>query len=104
VAPAEEAAPNREFAERKKRLKLPEEDLLYFIEKNSPTLETWQREILRIVRNVAQYFYPQKQTKVMNEGCATFVHHYILNALYDQGLLPEGVLLEVLHHHSNVVM
>jgi spore cortex formation protein SpoVR/YcgB (stage V sporulation) len=94
----------RDFAERKKRLNLPEENLLYFIEKNSPMLETWQREILRIVRNIAQYFYPQKQTKVMNEGCATFVHHYILNALYDKGLIGEGAMLEVLHHHSNVVM
>jgi spore cortex formation protein SpoVR/YcgB (stage V sporulation) len=40
----------------------------------------------------------------MNEGCATFTHYYILNTLYDQGLLPEGVLLEILHQHSNVVM
>ncbi|MGK4422076.1 SpoVR family protein, partial [Klebsiella pneumoniae] len=40
-------------------LGLPEENLLYFIEKFSPRLENWQREILRIVRNIAQYFYPQ---------------------------------------------
>jgi len=84
-------------------LKLPEENLLYFIEKNSPVLQTWQREILRIVRNIAQYFYPQKQTKVMNEGCATFVHFYIMNKLYDEGLLTEGAMLEILHSHSNVI-
>jgi stage V sporulation protein R len=66
-------------------------------------LEEWQREIVRIVRNLSQYFYPQKQTKVMNEGCATFVHHYIVNALYDKGLLTEGAMLEILHNHSNVV-
>jgi spore cortex formation protein SpoVR/YcgB (stage V sporulation) len=94
---------DQELAERKKRLHLPEENLLYFIEKNSPVLEPWQREILRIVRNVAQYFYPQKQTKLMNEGCATFVHHYVVNRLYDQGLISEGALLEILHSHSNVV-
>jgi spore cortex formation protein SpoVR/YcgB (stage V sporulation) len=99
----EEDEAERLYAERKKRLNLPEENFLYFIEKNSPSLETWQREILRIVRNIAQYFYPQKQTKVMNEGCATFVHHYIVNALYDKGLLSEGSLLEILHQHSNVV-
>ena len=92
-----------EIMARKKRLKLPEENLLYFIEKNSPALEPWQREILRIVRNLAQYFYPQKQTKMMNEGCATFVHHYIVNKLYDDGLITEGTLLEILHNHSNVV-
>jgi len=90
-------------AERRRRLALPEENLLYFIELNSPVLEDWQRELLGIVRNVAQYFYPQRQTKVMNEGCATFVHHYIMNTLYDQGRIDDGTLLEVLHSHSNVV-
>lgn len=95
---------DKELAERKKKLKLPEENLLYFIEKNSPKLETWQRELLRIVRNIAQYFYPQKQTKMMNEGCATFVHHYLVNRLYDEGLIDEGTLLEILHSHSNVVL
>jgi spore cortex formation protein SpoVR/YcgB (stage V sporulation) len=95
--------PDAEFLKRKKKLKLPEENLLYFIEKNSPGLEPWQREILRIVRNLAQYFYPQKQTKMMNEGCATFVHHYIVNKLFDDGLITEGALLEILHNHSNVV-
>ena len=38
----------------------PQENLLYFIEKNAPLLEPWQREIVRIVRKVAQYFYPQR--------------------------------------------
>ena len=71
----------RNAAERKKSLNLPEENLLYFLEKNSLVLEPWQREILRIVRVIAQYFYPQRQTQVMNEGCATFVHYTIMNTL-----------------------
>ena len=58
---------------------------------------------MRIVRNVAQYFYPQKQTKVMNEGCATFVHHYIMNELYNRGRIGEGAIMEFLHSHSSVV-
>lgn len=99
----EPTAAERDLAERTKNLNLPEENLLYFIEKNSPILEPWQREVLRIVRNIAQYFYAQKQTKVMNEGCATFVHHYVTNALYDKGLLREGAMLEILHSHSNVM-
>ncbi|MDJ0949858.1 MAG: SpoVR family protein [Alphaproteobacteria bacterium] len=98
-----ETKTDEELAQRKQRLKLPEENLLYFIEKNSPVLEPWQREILRIVRNISQYFYPQKQTKVMNEGCATFVHHYIANELNVRGQLSEGALLEILHSHSNVI-
>src|SRR5664279_1214873 len=50
----------------------PQENILYFIEKNAPLLEPWQREVVRIVRKIAQYFYPQRQTQVMNEGWATF--------------------------------
>ena len=84
-------------------LGLPEENLLYFLEKNSPKLEEWQRELLRIVRNIGQYFYPQKQTKVMNEGCATFVHYEIMNRLYDKGAVDEGAMLEFLRSHSAVV-
>ncbi len=41
-------------------LGLPEENLLYFLEKFSPRLKDWERELLRIVRNIAQYFLPQK--------------------------------------------
>ena len=84
-------------------MKLPEENLLYFLEKNSPTLKAWQRETLRIVRNLAQYFYPQRQLKVMNEGCATFVHYTIMNTLYDRGQLSEGSWMEFMHSHTSVV-
>jgi spore cortex formation protein SpoVR/YcgB (stage V sporulation) len=81
----------------------PQENLLYFMEKNAPLLESWQREILRIVRKVSQYFYPQKQTQVMNEGWATFWHYTILNHLYDEGKVSERFMLEFLHSHTNVV-
>lgn len=90
-------------AARRQRLGLPEENLLYFLEKRAPRLEHWQRELLRIVRNIAQYFYPQKQTKVMNEGCATAVHYYIMNRLHERGQLTDGAFLECLHNHTNVV-
>ncbi|RGE40453.1 SpoVR family protein [Comamonas testosteroni] len=83
--------------------KEPEENLLYFIEKNAPLLEPWQREIVRIVRKVAQYFYPQRQTQVMNEGWATFWHYTLLNTLYDEGWLTDGVMLEWLSSHTNVI-
>jgi spore cortex formation protein SpoVR/YcgB (stage V sporulation) len=94
---------SRELAERKKRLRLPEENILYFLEKNAPKLHSWQREILRIIRNISQYFYPQKQTKVMNEGCATFVHYYIINRLHEKGMITDGAMMEILHSHTNVV-
>ncbi|WP_278924403.1 MULTISPECIES: SpoVR family protein [Pseudophaeobacter] len=91
-------------AARRKNMNLPQENILYFLEKHSPVLEPWQRELLRIVRMLAQYFYPQKQTKVMNEGCATFVHYYIINELFSQGRLSEGAYLEMMHSHTNVVL
>ena len=81
----------------------PQENLLYFIEKNAPLLEPWQREIVRIVRKVSQYFYPQKQTQVMNEGWACFWHYHILNKLYDEGLVTDRFMLEFLHSHTSVV-
>ncbi len=81
----------------------PEENLLYFIEKNAPLLEPWQREIIRIVRKIGQYFYPQRQTQLMNEGWACFWHYTILNHLYDEGLVGEGFMLEFLQSHTNVV-
>ena len=81
----------------------PQENLLYFIEKNAPLLEPWEREVVRIVRKIAQYFYPQRQTKIMNEGWATFMHYNLMNDLYDEGLVTEGTILEFLQSHSNVI-
>lgn len=80
-----------------------EENLLYFLEKNSPILKTWQREILRIVRKIAAYFRPQSFTKTINEGWASTVHYYIMNRMYDKGLIDEGSMLEFLSLHSSVV-
>ena len=85
-------------------LKLPEENILYFLEKTAPRLAPWQREVLRIVRLIAQYFYPQRQTKMMNEGCATWTHHRIMNRLHEQGRISDGSFLEFLHSHTSVVM
>jgi spore cortex formation protein SpoVR/YcgB (stage V sporulation) len=81
----------------------PQENILYFIEKNAPRLEPWQREIVRIVRKIAQYFYPQRQTQVMNEGWATFWHYTIVNRLHEKGQVDDGFMLEFLKSHTNVV-
>jgi len=88
---------------RRKLLGLPQENLLYFLEKSAPRLASWQRELIRIVRHIAQYFYPQSQTKVMNEGTATYVHYRIMNRLYQQGRISDGNFLEFLQSHTNVV-
>lgn len=83
--------------------KLPEDNLLYFIEKNSLILEDWEKEIVRIIRTIGQYFYPQMLTKCMNEGTATFWHYTLMQDLCDEGYLTEGQRLSFLQSHCGVV-
>jgi len=91
-------------AERRRALLgLPQENLLYFLEKSAPRLHPWQRELVRIARHIAQYFYPQGQTKVMNEGAAVYVHYRIMTRLHEQGRISDGNFLEFLQSHTNVV-
>ena len=77
----------------------PEEDLLLFIAEHNPYLAEWQRDLLRIVHSQAEYFLPQLETKIMNEGWASYWHHRIMSSLD----LPEGLHLEFLVHHNQVV-
>src|ERR1700742_3849432 len=102
TGPAKTAA-SLDLERRRQLLGLPQENLLYFLEKTAPRLKPWQRELLRIVRHIAQYFYPQSQTKVMNEGTATYVHYRIMTRLHEQGRISDGNFLEFLQSHTNVV-
>ena len=77
----------------------PEEDLLLFIAAYNPFLEDWERVLLQIVHEEAQYFIPQIETKIMNEGWASYWHREILNALE----LPQELHLEFLVRHNQVV-
>lgn len=90
-------------AARRARMGLPEENLLYFVEKMSPRLAGWEREIVRIVRMIAQYFYPQPQAKMMNEGCATWVHQRIMTRLHEKGQINDAAFLEVIASTANVI-
>jgi stage V sporulation protein R len=105
TVPSSPTASDRTISEERRRalLELPQENLLYFLEKSAPRLQPWQREILRIVRQIAQYFYPQRQTKVMNEGCATYCHYQILTHLHERGQIDDGAFLEFLTSHTNVI-
>lgn len=83
--------------------KEPEENILYFCEKYSPNLKSWQRELIRIVRKISQYFYPQMLTKISNEGMASYCHYTIMNRLHEKGLITDGSNLEFLALHANVL-
>ncbi|MEN8698808.1 SpoVR family protein [Bacillus infantis] len=71
--------------EKKKKLKKippqPEKDLLLFIESYSRELSDWQRDILTMMREEMLYFWPQLETKIMNEGWASYWHQRILREL-----------------------
>jgi spore cortex formation protein SpoVR/YcgB (stage V sporulation) len=55
------------------------------------------------VRKISQYLYPQRQTKVMNEGWACFWHWHILHELYNEGLVTDGFMMEFLQYHTGVI-
>ncbi|WP_041580287.1 SpoVR family protein [Bacillus sp. 1NLA3E] len=59
----------------------PEKDLLLFIESYSRELTDWQRDILTMMREEMLYFWPQLETKIMNEGWASFWHQRILREM-----------------------
>ncbi len=103
TSPGKEGVRDQQRNALNERLGLPEENVLFFLERNAPKLASWQREILRIVRLVGQYLYPQRMTKVMNEGTATYVHYRIMHRLHEKGMIDDGAFFEFLTSHTNVV-
>ena len=77
----------------------PEEDVLLFVRDHNPFLADWEKDLLTIVHEQAQYFIPQIETKIMNEGWASYWHREILNSLE----LPQDLHLEFLVRHNQVV-
>jgi len=77
----------------------PEEDILLFIRDHNPHLAEWEKDLLTIVHEQAQYFIPQIETKIMNEGWASFWHKRILEALD----LPQDLRLEFIVRHTQVL-
>src|SRR5439155_9424446 len=82
----------RSFPER------PERDVLLFLIEHGP-LKPWQRDVLSIIRDEAYYFAPQGQTKVLNEGWASYWHSTIMT---QKALLPSEVI-DFADHHSGTV-
>jgi stage V sporulation protein R len=77
----------------------PDDNLLLFIRDHNPRLANWEKDVLTIVHEEAQYFIPQIETKIMNEGWATYWHKKILDSLE----LPEDLHLEFIVRHNQVV-
>ncbi|MGG1689119.1 SpoVR family protein [Heyndrickxia ginsengihumi] len=59
----------------------PEKDIVLFIEHYSRELTEWQRDIMTMLREEMLYFWPQLETKIMNEGWASYWHQRIMREL-----------------------
>lgn len=95
----------RETAERKAKLdalaesQQPEKDLVWYIMQHSPSLQPWQRDVMSMIHDEMLYFVPQMQTKIMNEGWASYWHSRLMRELD----LPTEEHLEFAELHSGVV-
>lgn len=98
---------NRGIIESNDEIEMPEinkiplepcDDVIGFIMKYS-NLEEWEKTVLKIVKRESQYFIPQIETKIMNEGWASYWHYTILKELN----LPEGLHFEFIKRHNDVI-
>jgi stage V sporulation protein R len=76
----------------------PERDVLRFIMENAP-LENWERDVMGMIHEESYYFLPQRQTKVMNEGWASFWHTKIMT----NDVLDDSEVIDYADHHSGTV-
>ena len=92
VAPTEEATNLRD-----KKVVSPR-DVMYYILDNAP-LEEWESDILGILRDEAYYFLPQRLTKIMNEGWASYWHSHIMTTR----ALKASEIIDYADHHAGVM-
>jgi stage V sporulation protein R len=78
----------------------PEKDIMLFIEEHAPYMTDWQRDIMTMLRDEMLYFWPQLETKIMNEGWASYWHQRILRELE----LTEFETIEYAKLNSSVVI
>jgi len=96
------AAQLREMERRRKEQlpfpESPERDILWFLITHAP-LRPWQRDLLAMVRTEAYYFAPQRLTKIMNEGWASYWHSRMLT----EQLLDADELVDYADRHSGAM-
>jgi spore cortex formation protein SpoVR/YcgB (stage V sporulation) len=77
-------------------------NILKFIGQHSVHLQQWQRNIIDMICYISDYFKPQIQTQLMNEGWATFWHYQMMHDLEAQGGLSNGQMVEFYSSHTAV--
>lgn len=98
-----EAQAEKLRAEKKEEKKFPvhpERDVLWFLLRHAP-LERWERDVLSMIREEAYYFLPQAQTKIMNEGWASYWHSTIMT---QKALKPSEIIDYADHHAGTLAM
>ena len=89
----------KKLAQRKEKFpEEPQKDVLLFLVEHAP-LEEWQREILWMIREEGYYFAPQAETKIMNEGWATYWHEKIMT----EHMLTDAEIIDFADHHSGTI-
>ncbi len=76
----------------------PERDVLGYLLENAP-LKRWQKDVLATVREEAYYFTPQRMTKIMNEGWASYWHSKLMTS----GILDDSEVIDYADHHSGTL-
>ncbi|MDD2234075.1 MAG: SpoVR family protein [Desulfitobacteriaceae bacterium] len=79
--------------------KVEYEDLLLYLIEHAPSLQEWQRDVVSMIRDESLYFYPQMETKIINEGWATFWHSRIMREIG----IEDGETIDAAIMHSQVV-
>lgn len=97
--PATDHEADETDARKKEKQRLPAKDIVSYIMQHSPTLASWQRDLIAMVHEEMEYFVPQMQTKIMNEGWASYWHARIMRELD----LEDQEHIEFAELHSGVV-
>ena len=98
--------PSEQFKRANEEEQIPDdlaENLMRWQSAFSPHLEDWHRDIIRMKSEIAQYFYPQKQTQVGNEGTASTMHYECMNLLWGEGLIDDQMMQEFIQSHTAVL-
>lgn len=97
-----EAQEKKQDEQQKRKKNFPEDpqrDVLKFLVEHAP-LNSWQKRVLTIIRDESYYFAPQGQTKILNEGWATYWHSQFMTELHP---LNDSEIVDYCDQHSGVV-
>jgi len=88
----------RKESSEERNIGLPQKDIMGFLIEHAP-LKEWQTDIIGMLREEAYYFLPQRMTKIINEGWASYWHSTIMT----QKILRASEIIDFADHHAGVM-